>query len=66
MGRLRLTRAGRARVGVLLGGAMTASGAGLKLGDYDYRIDQKPVKNHEVFSRLLAQQADGSVVVRLH
>lgn len=32
MGRLRLTRAGRARVGVLLGGAMTASGAGLKLG----------------------------------
>lgn len=32
MGRLRLTRAARARVGVLLGGAMTASGAGLKLG----------------------------------
>lgn len=32
MGRLRLTRAGRARVGVLTGGAMAASGAGLGLG----------------------------------
>jgi hypothetical protein len=32
VGRLRLTRAARARAGVLLGGAMTASGAGLKLG----------------------------------
>ena len=32
MGRIRLTRAARAQTGVLLGGAMTASGAGLRLG----------------------------------
>ncbi|MCZ0207908.1 hypothetical protein OZK63_21075 [Streptomyces sp. UMAF16] len=32
MGRLRLTRAGLARAGVLTGGAMTASGAGLGWG----------------------------------
>lgn len=32
MGRLRLTRPGMARAGVLAGGAMTAFGAGLGLG----------------------------------
>jgi len=32
VGRLRLTRAARARAGVLMGGAMTTSGAGLRLG----------------------------------
>ncbi|MDX2892494.1 hypothetical protein PV439_14170 [Streptomyces scabiei] len=32
MGRVRLTRAARARAGVLTGGAMAASGAGLGLG----------------------------------
>ncbi|MGV2914487.1 hypothetical protein [Streptomyces alfalfae] len=32
MGRLRLTRAARAKAGVLAGGAMAASGAGLGLG----------------------------------
>ncbi|MFZ3569427.1 hypothetical protein ACNYS0_20975 [Streptomyces sp. BH034] len=32
MGRLRLTRAARARAGVMTGGAMAAAGAGLGLG----------------------------------
>lgn len=32
MGRIRLTRAARARAGVLTGGAMVASGTGLRLG----------------------------------
>ncbi|MEV8043558.1 hypothetical protein AB0P02_06855 [Streptomyces griseoluteus] len=32
MGRLRMTRAARARAGVLGGGAMVAAGAGLGLG----------------------------------
>lgn len=32
MGRLRLTRAGRSRAGVLAGGAMASCGAGIGLG----------------------------------
>lgn len=32
MGRVRLTRAARARGGVLVGGAMVAAGAGLAMG----------------------------------
>ncbi|NUS74934.1 MAG: hypothetical protein HOV70_01875 [Streptomyces sp.] len=32
MGRIRLTQAARARAGVLAGGAMVASGTGLRLG----------------------------------
>ncbi|MFE2046370.1 hypothetical protein ACFXAZ_36710 [Streptomyces sp. NPDC059477] len=32
MGRIRVTRAGRARAGVLAGGALASTGAGLGLG----------------------------------